>query len=76
MKIDYKITDKKLQHDIVKEAVKISPLSSGKTDLYDYLIGGKILPSDKKVCIFSFRKSFWKSNKNNLRSKQKANESN
>ena len=32
MKIDYKITDKKLQHDIVKEAVKISPLSSGKTD--------------------------------------------
>ena len=46
MAIDYKIRDKKLQHDINRrEAPKISAVSSGKTDKYEYLMGEEILPS-------------------------------
>ena len=37
MKIDDKIRDEKPQHDINKEAAKISVLSSGKIDKYEYL---------------------------------------
>ena len=33
------IRDKKLQYDINKEAVKISPLLSGKIDKYELLTG-------------------------------------
>ena len=33
------IRDKKLQYDINKEAVKISPLLSGKIDRYELLTG-------------------------------------
>ena len=46
MTID-KIRDEKLQYDINSEAAKISALTSGKTDKYEFLRGKKILPSDQ-----------------------------
>ena len=46
MTIDDKIRDEKLQYDINREAVKISALSSGKIDKYEYLRGEEILPSN------------------------------
>ena len=36
---DDKIRDKKLQYNINKEAAKISALSSGKIDKYEYITG-------------------------------------
>ena len=47
MTIDDKIRDEKLQYDINREAAKISALSSGKIDKYEYLTGEEILPSDQ-----------------------------
>ena len=41
------IRDKKLQYDIDREAAKISALSSGKIDKYEYLTGEQILPSNQ-----------------------------
>ena len=41
MKIGDKIRDEKLQYDINSEAAKISLLSSGKIDKYEYLTGEK-----------------------------------
>ena len=41
MKIGDKIRDEKLQYDINSEAAKISVLSSGKIDKYEYLTGEK-----------------------------------
>ena len=43
--IDDKIRDEKLQYHIKREAAKISALSSGKIDKYEYLTGEEILPS-------------------------------
>ena len=43
MAINDKIIDEKLQFDINREAAKISALSSGKIDKYEYLTGEKIL---------------------------------
>ena len=43
-----KIRDGKLQYDINKEAAKISALSSGKVDKYEYLTGKEILPSNRR----------------------------
>ena len=72
--IDDQIEDEKLQYDINAEAAKIS---SDKIDKYEYLTGEEILPSNQKinnrtsqVYLFSFWKSFWKTNKNNLRSRK------
>ena len=45
MTIDDEIRDEKLQYDINREAAKISALSSGKIDKYEYLTGEEILPS-------------------------------
>ena len=45
MTIDEKIRDETLQYINNREAVKISALSSGKIDKYEYLTGEKILPS-------------------------------
>ena len=50
MTIDDKIKDEKLQYDINREAAKISALSSGKIDKYEYLTG-EILPSDQSRII-------------------------
>ena len=41
----------KLQYDINREAAKISALSSGKIDKYEYLIGEEILPSNQQQII-------------------------
>ena len=51
MTIHDKIRDEKLQYDINREAAKISALSSGKIDKYEYLTGEEILPSDQKRVI-------------------------
>ena len=51
MTIDDKIRDEKLQCDITREAAKISALSSGKIDKYEYLTGKEILPLDQRRVI-------------------------
>ena len=51
MTIDDKIKDEKLQYDINREAAKISALSSGKIDKYEYLTGEEILPSNQRQII-------------------------
>ena len=43
MTIEDKIKDEKLQYDINREVAKISALSSGKIDKYEYLTGEEIL---------------------------------
>ena len=48
MTIEDKIKDEKLQYDINREAAKISALSSGKIDKYEYLTGEEILPSNQQ----------------------------
>ena len=48
MKINVKIRDEKLQHDINREATKISALSSRKIDKYEYLTGEEVLPSNQR----------------------------
>ena len=47
MIINDQIRDEKLQYDINREAAKISALSSGKINKYEYLAGEEILPSNK-----------------------------
>ena len=51
MTIDDKIRDEKLQYDINREAAKMSTLSSGKIDKYQYLTGEEILPSNQRQII-------------------------
>ena len=74
MAIDDQIRDKK-QYDINREAAKILALSSGKIRAFEYLTGENILPSNQnrtsKIHLFSFGKSFWKTNKKQLNIKEK-----
>ena len=70
MTIDDKIGDEKLQYGINREAAKISALSSGKIDKYEYLTGEEILPSDQsriieqaKFTYFPLGKAFEKKKK-------------
>ena len=51
MTIEDQIKDEKLQYDINSEAAKISALSSGKFDKYEYLTGEEILPSNQRQII-------------------------
>ena len=51
MTIEDQIKDEKLQYDINREVAKISALSSGKIDKYEYLTGEKILPSNQQQII-------------------------
>ena len=51
MRIDDQIREEKLQHDINREAAKISALSSGKIDKYECLTGEEILPSNQQQII-------------------------
>ena len=51
MTIEDHIRDEKLQHDIYREAAKISPLSSGEIDKYEYLTDEEILPSNQQQII-------------------------
>ena len=78
MTIDDKIKDEKLQYGIIREAAKISALSSGKIDRYEYLTGEETLPSDQSRIVeqvsftYPLSESIWKTNKNNwsVRKKQ------
>ena len=45
------IRDKKLQHDVNREAAIISARSSGKFHKYEYLTGEEILPSNQQQII-------------------------
>ena len=51
MTIEDQVKDETLQYDINREAAKISALSSGKIDKYEYLTGEKILPSNQQQII-------------------------
>ena len=51
MTLEDQIRDEKLQYDINREAAKISVLSSGKIDKYEYVIGEGILPSNQQQII-------------------------
>ena len=51
MTTEDQIRDEKLQYDINREAAKISALSSGKTDKYEYLTGEEILTSNQQQII-------------------------
>ena len=51
MTLENQIRDEKLQHDINREAAKISALSSGKIGKYEYLTGEEILPSNHQQII-------------------------
>ena len=48
MTIKDQIRDEKLPYNINREAAKISALSSGKIDKYEYLTGEAVLPSNKQ----------------------------
>ena len=70
MTIDDKIRDEKLQCDINREAAKMLVLTSGKTDIYEYLKGEEILVSDQrkvmeqaKFTYFSLEKALEKQTK-------------
>ena len=72
MTIDDNVKDEKLQYDINREAEKISALSSGQIDKYEYLTGEEILTSDQsriieqaKFTYSSLGKVIEKQNKNN-----------
>ena len=49
--IDDKIRDEKFQYNISREAAKISALSSGKIDKYEYLTSEEILCSNRRQII-------------------------
>ena len=51
MTIDDQIRDEKLQYHVDREVAKISALSSGKTDKYEYLTVEEILPSNQQQII-------------------------
>ena len=51
MTINDQIRDEKLQHDINKEAAKISALTSKNFQKYEYLTGEDILPSNQQQII-------------------------
>ena len=70
MTINDKIRDEKLQYDINKETTKISALSPGKIDKYEYLKGEEILLPDQRRMIeqgkftyFPLEKAFEKQTK-------------
>ena len=51
MKNDDKMIDEKIQYDINRKAEKISALSSGKIDKYEYLTGKETLSFDQSRMI-------------------------
>ena len=56
MTIDDQIRDKKLQYDINRETAKISTLSSGKINKYEYVTGEEILLFKQKQIIKQAKK--------------------
>ena len=82
MTINDQIRDKKLQSDINRKTAKISPLSSGNIQKYEYLTGEDILPSNQQQTLEQAKftcsplgKAFEKQI-NNSRSRRKTNKSN
>ena len=82
MRVDKKIRDEKLQLNINRQAAKISVLSSGKTDKYEYLAGKEILPTDQskvkeetKFSCWPLGKAFEKQTKKTWRLREKTNRS-
>ena len=65
MKIDDKIRDKKLQYGVNREAAKISALSSGEIDKYNYLTGEEILSSTQRQIIEQVKFAYSQTNKSN-----------
>ena len=72
MTTDDQITDEKIPYYIHREAAKLSALSSGKIDEYEYLTCEEILPFNQKQIIeqakFTYSplgEAFEKTNKNN-----------
>ena len=51
MTIEDQIKNEKLKYDINREAAKISALSSGKIDKYEYLTGEELLPPNLQQII-------------------------
>ena len=51
MTIEDQIRDENLQNDINRDTAKISALSSGKIDQYEYLTGEEILSSNQQQII-------------------------
>ena len=51
MTINDQIRDEKLQYDINRKTAKISALSSGNIQKYEYLTGEDILPSNQQQII-------------------------
>ena len=51
MPTEDQIRDEKLKYDINREAAKISALSLGKIDKYEYLTEEEILPSNQQQII-------------------------
>ena len=51
MTINNQIRDEKPQYDINREASKISALSSGNIQKYEYITGEDILPSNQQQII-------------------------
>ena len=83
MTFDDNIRDKELQYDIDREAAKISPLSSRRSDKYRYLTGEQILPSDRRRMIEQIKFTFslsgipklWKNKQKQLKNKEKTSRS-
>ena len=70
MKMKYKIRDEKVEYNINREAAKISALSSGKIDKFEYLTSKEVLLSNQrqiveqaKFAFSSLRKAFQKQTK-------------
>ena len=59
MTIDNQIKDEKLQYDINREAAKISALSSGKINKYEYLDGKEILPFNQKQIMEQAKSTYY-----------------
>ena len=77
MTTEDKSKDGKIKNNINREAAKISALSSGKIDKYEYPTGEELLPSDQSRIIqeatfiyFPLGKVF-KNKQNQLKSKAK-----
>ena len=56
--LEDQIRDEKLQYDINREAAKISTLSSGKIDKYEYLTGEDIIIEQAKFTYSLLGKAF------------------
>ena len=59
MAIYDKIRDEKLRYNINRQEAKISALSSGKIDKYEYLTGEEILPYDQRRVIEEAKFSYF-----------------